>query len=540
MLDIVNKIIEMSVQASFVICIILIVRFLFLKINIPKRMIYFLWAIPLFRMICPVTIATKYSLMPADLSSISNDMDVPLSDVHLSPALNTVTVSQNAVPIGSTQVEQPSVVVEENGFSLVSWLTGIVNDIANMEWEPIDVFFVVWIVGICVLVAYSIISTLRLRKKLVGSVWVNNNYYRTDYIDTPFVLGIIRPKIYLPSSLSEEDMDMIIKHEEMHLRRKDHIAKIIVFAVTCVHWFNPWAWVLFVLFCRDMESAVDEKVISKFDVKERQSYATLLLALSTGHRHLLSAPLAFGEGDVKGRIKNVVKYKKPVTILVVVAAIVAVVLAIGLMTSQNYLIPKNADAQVAYVNYGEILDAQELLVSEEEEEALVTALRDCKIEWAYKTYMEGLDGEYYDMILYVDNDSYWISLDDNNAYLSENNILYAIDSHGPVYSILEKIRMSEHIEESKVIPGMFVEYTQNDDGTWSAAGYDYKYRLVLAGQWNNAVKGTVYTVLSNDPNITFEDAMWASGISSNMDDYFSPEYAMIVDWQSYDLPEADE
>lgn len=342
MLEVVNKIIEMSIQASFVICMVLIVRFLFLKLNIPKQLIQILWVIPLFRLVCPVTIATGFSIVPqversVDRASNTYDVSVTLplgGSIETSGAMSTWEKAGNTTAtigqtesVGDAEIDAVSQMVDQGLLANLFETNGVLT--------PLYIFAAVWLLGIACLALYSIVSTIRLRKKLVGSVCIEKNYYRADHIETPFVMGVIRPKIYLPSSMPETAADMILAHENMHIRRKDHIVKLIVFAIACVYWFNPLTWVMYILFCRDMESAVDEKVVSGYNPEERKTYATLLLALSTGHQHLLLSPLAFGEGDVKKRVKHVVKDKKPITIVVLVAVAAAIILAIGLISSPS-------------------------------------------------------------------------------------------------------------------------------------------------------------------------------------------------------------
>ncbi len=537
MLEVVSKIIEMSIQASFVICVILLVRVLFLRLNIPKRLVQALWVIPLFRMVCPVTIASRFSFVPSDLDFAGDNINDVI--LEMEPLLGLVAGSETADTNAQAGIGlQDGLNTTQNivGNTLHQVMDSTISMGADVALSPVRIFMLIWLIGLGALIVYSIVATIRLRRKLVGRVWVTNNYYRADHIETPFVLGVFRPKIYLPSSLSEDATDMILQHENMHIRRKDHIVKLIVFAITCVYWFSPLAWVMYILFCRDMESAVDEKVISKYDEHERKTYATLLLALSTGHRHLISAPLAFGEGDVKGRVTNVVKYKKPITILVVIAAVVAVVLALTLLTSQKYVISKNAEAEVVSITYGELYEGYELTLSEAEKVQLINALRDCKIDMTLKTYIDWVDGDLYEVLIWANGNSCWLTIDDDCAYLQMDNIIYSVNSHGMLYGILEKIRATEHQEQLTAVTPLGIDYAQNEDGTWKADGYKYKYRLVLDGHWPNAAMGTVYVVLSNDPDITFEEAMWASGISSKLEDYFTRDYAVIVEWLSYQLP----
>lgn len=474
MTEIMSKIIEMSVQAGFVILVILVVRFLFIKMNIPRRLIYVLWLIPLLRLVCPVSIATNFSLMPSQLAAIVNKTVEKMSVTGLGRFVGQAnTASGTAGDIAGVMGEMSGAVVDVSGArgdisGMIGNLSGVTGDLAgtaingpgtdgvssgiknlflavatDADITAMDILFIIWLSGIAVLAVCSVVSTLRLRKKLVGCVWETNNYYRADHIDTSFVMGIIHPKIYLPSGLCEDDREMILMHEEMHIRRKDHIVKIIVFAVTCVYWFHPLVWLMYVLFCRDMENSIDEKVISQFNLEKRKSYASLLLELSTDRKHFLAAPLAFGDGDVKGRIKNVVKYKKPLTVLVVIAAVVAVGLAVGLLTNQKALVSEPEQVQ------GDDDGA-------------------------------GYETEYYD--------------------------------------------------------SPFQDYSRKEDGTWQADGYTYKYRLVLSGVHSPAAMGDIFIVLSNDANITYDDAFWASGLSSYLGDYFTPDRAKIVDWRGFSLP----
>lgn len=707
MLEVVNKIIEMSIQASFVICMILIVRFLFLKLNIPKQLIQILWVIPLFRLVCPVTIASGFSFMPTKLTGVANQIEQGLVDyvgssptekpigdsfstdsmVEYQQAVSTLVTEGTLTDSGKYDYIPNSVYMKE---PIEGVTTGVITEMISPNW----VFMLIWLIGLGALIAYSIIATIRLRKKLVGSVWVTNNYYRADHIETPFVLGVIRPKVYLPSSMPEDATDMILQHENMHIRRKDHIVKLIVFVITCVYWFNPLAWVMYILFCRDMESAVDEKVVSKYDEQERKTYATLLLALSTGHQHLILAPLAFGEGDVKGRIKNVVKYKKPITILVVLAVVAAIVLAAGLLSSPSKsnavfkggksinnvqyigffpaLIPEEADAKDGYkittdvipfadkcfspqlgeqikanwkmveqqhyasgtlvgscYEYMDTWEACEAFIGFEIENPLKTcnwlvpadantgmSLEEERVyEFAYPkrnhcevhfygdrkgdveyvvvsegylvddiriimdavcygenypeeygtwyAFAEDVDFEVYTLnranggsavALFVPVDTRYSS----NIYLAQNNVYYHISVLGDnehvnevrdvtakllklfeveaVDELVENFRTTDMEEETVASYGEPMEYWQNEDGTWSTENHTYQYCLKLFGAGNNAAVGTVYTVLSNDPNITFQETWLASGFSSNMADYFTPDYAVIAAWETYDLP----
>ena len=354
MLEILNKMIEMSIQASFVIVVIVIARFLLLKLNAPKRMIQLLWLIPVFRLVCPISIAAGFSIVPVverTTNPTSNTIDMDTNLPFAGDINSSHTLSIWEKPQGDTLLGNTSNIAGAGIENTTEHITNIVS----MQELSIHIFMLVWLIGFICLIVYSLITTLRLRKKLVGSIYIEKNYYRADHIETPFVFGIVKPKIYLPTFIPEEEMQMVLLHEEMHIRRKDHIIKLLVFCITCIYWFNPFVWIMYVLFCRDMESAVDESVVSKFDFHTRQTYATCLLNMSTQRRHLIVSPLAFGEGDVKGRIKHIVNYKKAGRVLIVVVLIIILGLAAGLVTTREnqteYPSGDSSPNQVSFIEF---------------------------------------------------------------------------------------------------------------------------------------------------------------------------------------------
>ena len=169
----------------------------------------------------------------------------------------------------------------------------------------------VWIAGTGSMILYSIVQYIRLRRKLVGAVAYTGNVYRADYIDTPFVMGIFAPKIYLPSNIPTQEQKYIIAHERHHIRRCDHIIKLLAYCALCIHWFNPLAWAAFILAGKDMEMSCDEAVIREMGPQIRADYSASLLRLATHKKMIAGMPLAFGEGNTKGRIMNMAKWKKP-------------------------------------------------------------------------------------------------------------------------------------------------------------------------------------------------------------------------------------
>ena len=191
------------------------------------------------------------------------------------------------------------------------------------------VFYVIMIV----VAIYGIVTYLRLRRRLITASPLRDNIYLADDIDSPFVMGLIRPKIYLPSAMEEREQSYILLHEQHHIRRLDHVVKALAFVALCIHWFNPLVWVAFILSGKDMEMSCDEAVVKKLGTQIRADYTASLLSLATGKRIIAGMPLAFGEGNTKGRIKNLANWKKPAFWVVLVAVIVCIMLAIGLLTN---------------------------------------------------------------------------------------------------------------------------------------------------------------------------------------------------------------
>lgn len=303
------QILNMSFTACFVIILVLIAR-LFLKKS-PKVLSYALWGVVLFRLICPFSFESMFSLLPAKTNPISQDIvyaPIPTIDTGI-PAINH-TVNQ---------------------------LLPAATPAASVNPLQIWVFIgsAVWLLGIAILLIYSISSLLKLQKRLKNAVHKKDNIYLAEHLDTPFVMGIIRPKIYLPISLTEGEKRYILLHEQMHIKRFDHVVKIVSFFLLCLHWFNPLVWMAFFISGKDMEMSCDEAVIKQLGNDVKKEYSSSLLTLTTGKHIIGGSPLAFGEGDTKGRIKNVLNYKKPAFWVVIISFLIVVVLGFGLATNQK-------------------------------------------------------------------------------------------------------------------------------------------------------------------------------------------------------------
>lgn len=214
----------------------------------------------------------------------------------------------------------------EHYYEVVTRPTGHFADITT-------ILTIVWIVGIVLLLAYTIISYSRVKNKIGTAVLLRDNIYQSENVISPFVLGIIKPKIYLPFNMNEQDMEHVIAHEQAHINRKDHWWKPLGFLILTLHWFNPLMWLGYVLLCRDIELACDEKVIKELNTEQKADYSQALLNCSVNCRMIAACPLAFGEVGVKDRVKSILNYKKPAFGIIVVAIIASIAVAVCFLTN---------------------------------------------------------------------------------------------------------------------------------------------------------------------------------------------------------------
>ncbi|ROR29170.1 rod shape-determining protein MreC [Mobilisporobacter senegalensis] len=291
------KIFYMSITASYIILAILLIRIMIRRA--PKKFSYLLWSVVGFRLVCPVSFSSIFSIFNLNLqlrktmgnngetiNYISNQMD--MMEV---PKTITGAASQNEV-INSDLLTVPTVNV-----------------------NPIEMLIygatLVWIAGIAILLIYSTISYIKLKKRISTAVILKENIYECDNIPTPFVLGVIRPKIYIPFHLCENEISYILMHEQYHIKRMDHIIKPFSFLILSIYWFNPLVWISYYCMNKDMEMSCDEKVLNDIGISVKGDYSQSLLSFAVNRRFPDSNPLAFGEINVKERIKNILDFKKP-------------------------------------------------------------------------------------------------------------------------------------------------------------------------------------------------------------------------------------
>lgn len=325
------KLLNMSIVASWIILVLLLLRPLLKKA--PKWIVCLMWAIVGIRLLVPISFESAFSLLPT-AEPIPEDIleqSDTAGDVSVKGVISII--GEGDAPILSVSQEA---IEGELSFSEISRVPSAVADPENktedISARLLSLASVAWILGMIGMSAYACYSYLRIYVKVRSSVSVGKNAYINDAIDTPFVLGVFRPRIYLPSVLSEQERKHVLLHEYAHLKRLDHIWKPLGYAVLTVYWFNPLVWLAYYLLCKDIEFACDERVIKKLDASETVVYTTTLLQCSVPRKMIAACPLAFGEVRVKERIKTVLHYKKPTLWIMIIAVIACIVLAITLLT----------------------------------------------------------------------------------------------------------------------------------------------------------------------------------------------------------------
>lgn len=306
---------NMSLTASAVILAVLPARLLLRRA--PKVFSYALWAVVLFRLVCPVSFTSAVSLMGA-LGAPAQEQAQRTSVMEYIPT----DIVRGTSPAAAQLPSEPAAPVPAAPSDTVT--AAQPEDPAPPLSGPMAMLTLTWLTGIVLLLLYSTLSLLRLRRRLVGAVRLRDNVYLADHIPSPFVMGLLRPKIYLPSTLKETERGYILRHEQYHIRRRDYLVKFLAFLALCVHWFNPLVWAAFVLAGKDMEMSCDEAVVKELGEDIRADYSASLLSLATGRRIVAGMPLAFGEGDTGGRIRNLLKWKRPRPWVIGVCAAVCV------------------------------------------------------------------------------------------------------------------------------------------------------------------------------------------------------------------------
>lgn len=294
-----TKIFNMSVTASMLIIAVILLR-LILK-NAPKWTRYILWLLVALRLVIPFTFESPFSLVPN------------------AQAINSATNSSTSYV---------SSVVYSEGFQTMQSAVSLPDEVSI-----ITILTYFWIIGVAAMLIYMLFSYLHLHLKLRESVVIKDNILICDRISSPFVFGIIRPRIYLPSALSDEEKMYVIAHEQAHIEHYDNILKPLGYLILSIHFFNPLCWIAFRLFTKDIELACDERVIKNYDIQDKKGYSTALLSCSIERNFLSACPFSFGESGLKQRIKSVLGYRKPTVKIVILSFAVCILTAMSFMTN---------------------------------------------------------------------------------------------------------------------------------------------------------------------------------------------------------------
>lgn len=307
------KVLNMSISASWLILAVIVLR-PFLK-KAPKWILCVLWAMVAIRLIFPLSFESTFSLIPS-----AETINPSVIQHAQEPALNS----------GVTFIDD----------TLNPIINESVSPTPDISANPLQIWIsvggVVWSAGLIVLLGYALFSYLRIRNKCQEAILLRDNIWLCDAVKSPFILGIIRPRIYLSSSIEERQITYVLAHEQAHLKRKDHWWKPLGYLLQAVYWFNPLIWIAYILFCRDIELACDEKVIKDLEMNGKKAYSHAMLSCSMQKKILMTCPLAFGEVGVKERVKTVLNYKKPAFWIIVVAIVACISVALCFLTNPKY------------------------------------------------------------------------------------------------------------------------------------------------------------------------------------------------------------
>lgn len=332
MTDLFLKVLSMSMSASILAAAVILARLLLKKA--PRWLTVAMWGLVALRLICPFTIETTLSRVPQAISSgemISQWTDDYVGDIQI--IYDSQSEFHTAVDAGRIPVSAG------NEGEYVVTAPDMVSPPKTIQNTVLPILSRIWISGTGVMLLFSMISYIRLKNSLRMAILVRQDIYLSEFIDSPFVLGILKPRIYLPYHMKKLDRHHVIAHERTHIRRKDHWWKPLGYLLLSIHWFNPILWVSYVLLCRDIEIACDQQAIRNMKPEQRANYSQALLNCAAAHRYIAACPVAFGEIGIKTRVSQVLKYKKPALWVVTLSVLLCITIAVCFMTSPKTQLP---------------------------------------------------------------------------------------------------------------------------------------------------------------------------------------------------------
>lgn len=307
--DVFLKLVNLSISASWLILAVLVLRVVLKKA--PKWVMPLLWGVVALRLVCLFSIESALSLIPSAEtipSEIVTETREPVlyEQATLDIVTNPTLPSAAEVPVGVSRQQ------------------------AQVDF---NIYSILWLAGMAALLVHALVSAGKLKRKLATAILLRDNIYESEFVDSPFVFGVVKPNIYLPMHMDEGTAAYVIAHEHAHLARRDHWWKVLGYLVLALHWFNPLVWVAYILFCRDIELACDEKVVKGLDGAARADYSQALLSCAAPKRAVAACPLAFGEGNIKTRVKSALHYKKPAFWVAAAAVLAVVIVAVCFLTN---------------------------------------------------------------------------------------------------------------------------------------------------------------------------------------------------------------
>ena len=471
------KIVNMSISASWLVLAVLLLRMMLKKA--PKWVSVLLWGLVAVRLICPFSFESVFSLIPSAETVSPEIMMDPTPEVH------TGIASLNSMinPI-VTEAFAPEGMASMNPLQL---------------WIPLATM--VWIVGIAAMLIYATVSYILLQHKVRTAVPLRKGILQSENVASPFVLGIIKPKIYLPFRMDDQSLEYVIAHEKAHIHRKDHWWKPFGFLLLAIHWFNPLMWIGYILLCRDIELACDEKVIRQMDNENRANYTEALVACSINRRSIAACPLAFGEVGVKERVKSVMNYKKPAFWIIIAAIVSCLVIAVCFLTNPNTGI--NDQLSV-------FIDCQ-IAGHFQTEESDRNA---CCVNWeVLGTRKRGSVTTVYMWVLYQEYSMNFDELHDKEFIMNTDDLYEETGSHIPTV-----ITVKQENGQYKLI-----EYWEPKDGSYLVPGIREKFPWYLQ---HKALDSQRYIQKQQDENLKMAMDYFQSQLNNGGAE--RPEYAVIT------------
>ena len=522
------SVLNLAINASWLILAVVVVRLLLKKA--PKWISCLLWGLVAVRLLCPVSLESALSLLPSG-KVVPGNIEM-VQDPHIDSG---VRIIDNAVNPVIERSFSPDVASSANPMQVVVFVAGVI-----------------WLTGVALMLSYALISFILLKRKVRVSVALKNRIRECDEVDSPFILGIFRPMIYVPSGINDKTLEFVTAHEEAHLKRHDHWWKPLGFALLSVYWFNPLCWVAYILLCRDIEAACDEKVIRDRDREYMAAYSQALLDCSVNRRIIAACPLAFGETGVKERVKGVLNYKKPAFWVIIIAVIACIVVAVCFMTnpkSRYYditvRIPAGSEIDTVWYSDEEVspkgntlkLDTGDfyrgVLILQAVEGNTDVVEQTAQLQSDTPVTFQVQPGVWYRVGLRInlktgDNDitlkvrvrnsEVRIDSEDNRAELAtmeQEAQARAEQQEAEKREAAEKER--ERLQDG-LLENLGIEY-EYIDGSYVVDGdMVYAYKKELSGRTPNAAYDTKYIVLTNNETITFEQVD-RSFYSSNSADF---------------------